>query len=101
MRLESGALRLAGITSRGTDPCGNGGYYGTPYPALCWVRDETGVDLVGEGCSECDCLDTSQPSDDGKCSVGDERSPLELAWCALALVAIRRVRRRTARSGAC
>ncbi len=97
VRLGNGALRLAGITSRGTDPCGNGGYYGAPYPALCWVRDETGVDLVGEACSACDCLDTAPPDEGGRCSVGDEHDPLELAWCLLALVGLRAARRRRAR----
>jgi V8-like Glu-specific endopeptidase len=81
IRVGSGALRLAGITSRGSNPCGDGGYYGTPYPSLCWVRDETGVDLIGSGCGACDCLDIATDDDEG-CSVArprdDERLPLGL-----------------------
>lgn len=72
IRVGSGALRLAGITSRGSNPCGDGGYYGTPYPALCWVRDETGVDLIGSACSACDCLDIATDDDKG-CSVARPR----------------------------
>ena len=33
VRVASGAIRLAGITSRGSNTCGDGGYYGAPYPA--------------------------------------------------------------------
>ncbi|HET6581930.1 MAG TPA: S1 family peptidase [Nannocystaceae bacterium] len=83
IRVGSGALRLAGITSRGSNPCGDGGYYGTPYPALCWVRDETGVDLIGPNCSACDCLDIATDDDEG-CAVArprerdDERGSLAL-----------------------
>lgn len=69
VRVASGALRLAGITSRGSSPCGNGGYYGAPYPALCWIRDETGVDFVGLECSNCDCIDTAPPREDDGCAV--------------------------------
>jgi V8-like Glu-specific endopeptidase len=73
IRVGSGALRLAGITSRGSNPCGDGGYYGTPYPALCWVRDETGVDLIGPACSACDCLHIATHDDDEGCSVARPR----------------------------
>lgn len=99
-RLADGTLRLAGITSRGSRPCGGGGYYGTPYPALCWVRDETGVDLVGEDCSACDCLDIAPPPSHDRCAVadadaGDAIAPLVL----LALVGRRAARRRQKISG--
>ncbi|PCC67685.1 Trypsin [Nannocystis exedens] len=33
--LASGEVRLAGVTSRGSEPCGKGGYYGIPAAALC------------------------------------------------------------------
>jgi hypothetical protein len=97
VRAEDGTLRLAGITSRGSNPCGKGGYYGAPYPALCWLADETGVDLRPDGCGACDCLDTSPPPEDGGCSLarGDigERSgtPL-LLGLGLALALGRRRR---------
>lgn len=96
VRVGGGALRLAGITSRGSNPCGDGGYYGAPYPALCWVRSQTGVDLLGAECSNCDCIDTAPPGDEDRCSVdrrGATGSPLWL----LALVGIgllRHARRR-------
>lgn len=63
-----GQPRLAGVLSRGED-CGEGGVYGNPYGALCWVREETSFDIV-EGCGDCDCLDLSKikKRDDG-CAV--------------------------------
>ena len=90
VRLKNGVMRLAGITSRGTDPCGNGGYYGAPYPALCWVREETGVDLVGDACSDCDCLDTAPPDERG-CGCTSER---DAGGWALALLVVGLLRRR-------
>jgi hypothetical protein len=70
VRLENGELRLAGITSRGSDPCGEGGYYGVPFPALSWIRDETGIDLLPAGCEDGDCLDITPPAEDeGRCAV--------------------------------
>lgn len=73
VRMPDGTLRLAGVTSRGSMVCGSGGYYGVPYAALCWLRDETDVDLVAPGCDACDCIDTAPPADNG-CGVTDERS---------------------------
>lgn len=70
VRLSDGTLRLAGITSRGSDPCGKGGYYGVPFPALAWVRDQTGVDLLPAACEDGDCLDMTPPAEnEGRCSV--------------------------------
>lgn len=94
VRVATGELRLAGITSRGSNPCGDGGYYGAPYPALCWVRNETGVDFLGGACANCDCIDTDPPADDSNCAV-DRRD--DEPWALLALVVIpiaRRLRRR-------
>jgi V8-like Glu-specific endopeptidase len=73
IKVGDGTMRLAGITSRGSNPCGDGGYYGAPYPALCWVRDETGVDLIGPLCSACDCLDIAPPGDDKGCALARPR----------------------------
>lgn len=69
VRLDDGTWRLAGITSRGSDPCGEGGFYGTPYPALAWIREQTDVNLCGESCAECDCLDTTPKPEDEGCAV--------------------------------
>lgn len=82
-RMGNGELRLAGITSRGSNPCGKGGYYGAPYAALCWLRDETGVDFVGGACANCDCIDTAPPDDDKGCSIA---SPPSTSWSAAMLV---------------
>lgn len=81
-KLVSGTWRLAGVTSRGSSPCGQGGYYGVPYPALGWLRDETGVDLCGPDCPTCDCLDMSPPKEEG-CRVHPERDIKGLAWILL------------------
>lgn len=87
-RRADGELRLAGITSRGSTTCGDGGIYGTPYPALCWVRNETGVDLLGPGCGDCDCLDTSPPKDDGCAIAARDREPTgALSLLVLAMAA--------------
>lgn len=100
VRVASGELRLAGITSRGSNPCGEGGYYSAPYPALCWVRDETGVDFIGGGCANCDCLDTAPPGDDSNCAVTTPDSFEREPWWLLAIVMLpigrRALRRRRA-----
>ena len=91
--LGDGTRRLAGITSRGSDPCGNGGFYGVPFVILPWVNDQTGIDLLPPNCSSLDCLDLLPP-DEGRCAVGraDEPGP---AW-ALALLVLGLHRRRRA-----
>ncbi len=97
VRLANGTVRLAGITSRGSDPCGEGGFYGAPFAALAWVRDETGVDLLPADCEAGDCLDMTPPAEkERRCSVGASGSatpPWSLAL--LVLIACRR------RRGAC
>lgn len=96
--LPDGTVRLAGIVSRGTSPCGDGGFYGATYPMLRWVRDETGVELCGEGCPSCACVDTSPPAEDegcGACRTGEDGDPSApaAAGLLLALLAVRRRRR--------
>jgi hypothetical protein len=90
-KLADGTVRLAGITSRGSTPCGSGGFYGTPYPALCWVRDETGVDMLQTGCDSCDCLRTVEPEG---CSVEPRRSTGTGALASLLILVLHRRRRR-------
>lgn len=63
--LADGTVRLAGVTSRGSKVCGMGGYYGIPAASLCWLFQETGVDLRA-GCDTCDCLDTA-PAEERRC----------------------------------
>lgn len=90
--LPNGDRKLLGILSRGFD-CGEGGIYGSPYPALCWVRDETGVDLTN-GCNDCDCVAIDVGKDDDGCGCREERrSPPGTALLALGLLALRRRRR--------
>lgn len=86
--LRDGAVRLAGVTSRGSEPCGKGGYYGIPSAALCWLFEETGTDLRA-GCDACDCLDTT-PAEERRCGC---RS-YEPAGGLLALVLLLAHRRR-------
>jgi Trypsin len=91
-RLADGTLRLAGITSRGSDPCGKGGFYGAPFPALTWIRDETGIDLLPADCEDGDCLDMSPPvEEDGRCAVASpDRAAPPWVLLVLALIMVRR-----------
>ncbi|MCY1007664.1 trypsin-like serine protease [Nannocystis pusilla] len=81
--LASGEVRLAGVTSRGSEPCGKGGYYGIPAAVLCWLHDETGVDLREPSCGTCDCLDTT-PAEPSRCGCR-EAGPAG-SWLALLLL---------------
>lgn len=62
-RLDNGEYVLAGITSRGYT-CGNGGFYAVPMGGLCWLYNDSKLDLRPPGCDACDCLDTA-PGDSG------------------------------------
>ncbi|MEM6295757.1 MAG: trypsin-like serine protease [Myxococcota bacterium] len=91
-RNADGALRLIGITARGSDPCGKGGFYGVPYHALAWVSEQTSRPLCGDACGACDCLDTSPPPDDGcGCTSDSSDAPV---WSALMLVGLLGLRTR-------
>jgi MYXO-CTERM domain-containing protein len=92
VELPDGTRRQIGITSRGSDPCGEGGVYANPYPALGWLRAETGVDLCGDPCGSCDCLDTTLPEQARGCGCtgGAPRG----AWWTIALVGLLARRRR-------
>ncbi len=92
-RNAAGALRLVGVTARGSDPCGKGGFYGVPYHALSWVSEELGRPLCGESCGACDCLDTAPPDDDGCGCFSGNSGPLP-ALAGLGLLAFFRRRRR-------
>jgi hypothetical protein len=73
VQVRGGYLRLVGVTSRGADPCGDGGVYGVPYPALPWIDRYTGVNLCGADCPNCDCLDVSPPEEGCASSVSARR----------------------------
>ena len=95
-RNAAGEYRLIGITARGSDPCGDGGFYGVPYYALTWVSEAVGRPLCGDDCSGCDCLDTAPESDDGcgcTTETGDEKAGG--AWLLLAIALGFRARRRS------
>lgn len=79
VELPGGTRRQIGITSRGSDPCGQGGFYANPYPALGWLRAETGVDLCGEQCGTCDCLDSVVPEAAGGCGCRSD-APASAGW---------------------
>ena len=100
VRLADGTLRLAGVTSRGSDPCGDGGFYGVPFPALSWIRDETGIDLLPSDCTDGDCLDmTPAAEEESRCAVAAPGRG-SVPWSLLALFAlgVRRSSRRTGRA---
>ncbi len=93
LMLPEGKLGLAGVLSRGY-ACGEGGFYGIPYPVLCWLRDETGVDLA-DGCEACDCLTPPKNPEEESCrdcSVGDHRSQGPALALLLGLLVLRRRR---------
>ncbi|PCC74781.1 MYXO-CTERM domain-containing protein [Nannocystis exedens] len=96
--LSSGEVVLAGVTSRGYT-CGKGGFYAIPYAALCWLNQETGVDLRTDACETCDCLVTEPKRDDGcDCAAGgDAGGPLGLVVLA-GLAGLRRPGRRRSRT---
>lgn len=77
VQLANGGWRLAGVISRGGE-CGLGGIYGVPLPELCWLRDESGVDLLPGGCGQCDCVTLAgeQTTDGCGCHVRGGSSPL-------------------------
>jgi len=92
VQLGNGLRRLAGVTSRGKVPCGDGGWYGVPFASLLWLTTETGVDL---GCIYAGCLDTRPAEDEGRCSVG--RPGSGTPWALLLLIAGARARRSAGR----
>lgn len=73
--LPSGEWVLAGVTSRGYT-CGKGGFYSIPYPALCWLNEETGIDLRTDACAACDCLDTTAEEEGCGCTTRDPLDPV-------------------------
>lgn len=86
-----GTLQLAAVTSRGSELCGAGGYYGVAYHAMAWLSEEVGdPTLCGDACGSCDCLDTRPLPEDGCCSTD---RPREAPWLLLGFLALARRRR--------
>lgn len=90
-RLGSGEYVLAGVTSRGYT-CGKGGYYSVPMGGLCWLYDDSKLDLRPPGCDACDCLETA-PTEEG-CGCRSPAPDPSLAALLLFLPLARRRRRR-------
>jgi len=87
--LGDGTTRLAGILSRGYE-CGKGGYYGVPFPALAWLEEETGEDLLPEGCDDGSCLDTFVPQREKGCNCTTTPSGPGVSLILLGVVLVRR-----------
>lgn len=94
-RNADGEFRLIGITARGSDPCGKGGFYGVAYHSLAWVSEEVDRPLCGDACGTCDCLDTAPVRDDGCGCTTDGGGPSP--WWLFALAFGLRARRRSTR----
>ncbi|MEZ4380484.1 MAG: trypsin-like serine protease [Nannocystaceae bacterium] len=89
-----GAPILVGVLSRGYD-CGEGGCYGIPESVLCWVSDESGIDIRPAGCPSCGCLETAADSGGcDACAIDRPRSVDAAALLAPLLVLFARRRRR-------
>lgn len=88
VQLPSGEYVLAGVSSRGLD-CGEGGFYGVPEPAFCWLNEQTGLDLSRDSCGPCGCLDTD-PTRHGGCEIGPGNQRYGWLVGLLALVWARR-----------
>lgn len=98
-RDENGKAWLGGILSKGLGD--HETFFGTPYPALCWLRDETGLDFVGESCSACDCIDlpVSETSAGCKSSIAGEPGRAAPLAVLLLLICGRRPNRAQLRHG--
>ncbi len=95
-RNAAGEFRLVGITARGSDPCGDGGFYGVPYYALSFVSGVVGRPLCGESCDACDCLDTAPP-EESACACTEGGNDAGAQWLLVALALGLRARRRSTR----
>jgi hypothetical protein len=90
VQTDSGAWRLAGVISRGGE-CGGGGIYGVPLPELCWLRDDSSVDLLPAGCETCDCVMLAGDEPDKGCNCELPAATAERVsgwWLALELAAL-------------
>lgn len=99
-KLSTGEVVLVGVTSRGYS-CGKGGFYAVPYGGMCWLYNDSGVDLRPAGCETCDCVNTDPNRSQGcGCDV-DRGSPLSGggAWLLLlAVLGVRHARKRPSSS---
>lgn len=90
VRGSQGEWLLAGVSSSGSEPCGQWSEYGTAYAALEWLVDDVGFQPSVD-CPGYDCVDTSPPKAEG-CSFA---APSELGpTLSLLLVVLGSSRRR-------
>jgi hypothetical protein len=99
VEVDDGVWAIAGVLSGGFGACGEGGLFIVPLPALPWIRDETGVDLLPPDCANADCVDTSLSSDGCGCRHGG-RATFAGWMVLLLLLAHRRGSRRSLRGPA-
>jgi hypothetical protein len=92
VELEDGVWAIAGVLSGGFGACGEGGLFNVPLPALPWIRDETGIDLLPAGCADADCVDTSVPQ--SGCGCRHRRGPGLGGWALVLALALARGRAR-------
>jgi MYXO-CTERM domain-containing protein len=96
---ENDEPALAGVLSYGSPQCGEGGVYGIPHEALCWISDDSGIDLRPADCSSCACIDLAATEDEGcGCDArGEDRGGGGPALALLLLVGVAAGRRSRAR----
>lgn len=95
VQLADGSWRQLGVTSRGVRPCGTGrGYYGVPYFALTWLREEAGLDLLPADCQDGDCIDTRPPEEGCGCRSRGEDGPWAMMVVMVVMVGMMTRRRR-------
>ena len=60
-----------------------------PLPELCWLRDDSGVDLLPEGCAACDCVSLAGEGVDDGCDCRLPHTPErgDARWLLLQLFA--------------
>lgn len=92
VRLEDDSWAIAGVLSGGLSDCGGGeGVYNVPLPAMAWIRDETGIDLLPASCSNGECVQMTFPDEGCGCAQGSTTPTW--AW-ALSVVLLGFSRRR-------
>ena len=83
VRKEDGSLALAGVLSYGSSECGQGGMYGVAQNGLCWISEDSGIEIRPESCSDCACIDLGEELSEGcSCTVQND-TPRGFVWLTL------------------
>jgi len=94
---RDGEPRVAGITSRGSKNCLDGGWYGVAAVALEWIDNELDTEFLPAECESRYCLELSVPeAPELQCAAG--RPTNDAAWTLLGLLLGLRTRRRASGS---